>query len=79
MLTDFRQHVKHLGHKRIIVARSTSSKHFNRFDVLPFNFETSEYMNLKRKWNDCKLTENFCHVGFIGRRRKQNCTDRVNI
>lgn len=54
-ITDSRRHIRELGLRRIIAARS-KPKSVRNFEVPPINFEASEYIDLIN-WNDCKLTE----------------------
>ena len=56
MLTDARKHIRDLGVRRIIAAKSKSNKSVRSFEIPSLNFEASEYFDLIN-WNDIKLTE----------------------
>ena len=58
MITDDRKHVRELGFRRILRARSstTTTSEVRVFEVPPLNFQAEDYIDLI-SWQDCIITE----------------------
>ena len=58
MITDERKHVRELGLRRIMRARSSKQpeRGVRIFDIPPFNFEAADYIDLI-DWQLCTLTD----------------------